>query len=64
MGIYVINQNFGDVWSWNLEEHDHDAHEKRLEDKPPVRMEHFDDFEYLTHIQFLVCIVSGDSSNR
>ena len=64
MGIHVIDQNFGYVRPWNLQEHDHDTHEEGLEDKPPVRTEHFDNFEYLTHIQFLTCPVSRGSSNR
>ena len=64
VGIYVIDQNFGDVRSWDLQKHDHDTHEEGLKDKPPVRPEHFDDFEYLTHLQFPVCTVSRGSSNR
>lgn len=49
MRIHIINQYLGNVWSWDLQKHDHDAHEKGLKDKPPVGSEHFDDFEYLTH---------------
>ena len=49
VGIHIIDQNFRNVWPWDLQEHDHDAHEERLKDEPPIRPEHLDDLEYLTH---------------